>query len=183
MRSILIAVILGLGAVQVAPAEPVAQVQRDLASQRATNLARLAAYLDTGELASDTEGRPASVFRDRKGRLCPMAYLIAASGRTDLVDEVVRTNNQLQLADVKDGPLWDWMLSSGLTREEIIRIQGIARDGYFFEQPRERPPTITAQAPTPARLRASAIKKGKALLRDFTITNVQSLAVAESRRR
>jgi hypothetical protein len=186
MRSILIAAVLGIAGVaglQEAPADPVAQPQADaaLAKQRTLNLERLRVYLETGEFAADEENRPASVFRDPKGRLCAMAYLIAASGRMDLVDEVARTNNRLQLADVKEGPLWDWMLASGLTREEIVRIQGIPRDGFEFLPGREQGPTITASAPTPARLHANAVKKGKSLLREMTINNVQSLAVAESR--
>ena len=184
MRSILLAALLGIAALgQVAPAEPTPHAERDdrLAKQRAVNLERLRVYLEAGEFAADEAGRPASVFRDPEGRLCAMAYLIAASGRTDLVDHVARTNNRLQLADVTEGPLHDWMLASGLTREEIIKIQGIPRDGFEFLPRREAAPTITAQAPTPQRLHANAVKKGKSLLREMKINDARSLAVAESR--
>ena len=185
MRSILIAALLGLAALgQVAPAEPQAERAGNdrLAKQRAINLERLRVYLEAGEFAADEAGRPASVFRDPQGRLCAMAYLIAASGRTDLVDHVARTNNRLQLADVTEGPVFDWMLESGLTREEIVKIQGIPRDGWEFLPGREAAPTITASAPTPARLHANAVKKGKSLLREMKMNDARSLAVAESRR-
>jgi hypothetical protein len=55
-----------------------------------------------------------------------MAELIYRSGRADLVDQVVATNNKLRLADVQDGTLHDWMMSSGLTIEEIAMVQGAA---------------------------------------------------------
>jgi hypothetical protein len=112
-----------------------------------------------------------------------MAHLIAASGRMDLVDKVARENNTLQLADVTGGPLWDWMLASGLTREEIIRIQGIMRAGFDFELPAERGPTIMAQRrllpteprvariPSVSRLRRDVVRKLDDVSRELTIAN------------
>jgi hypothetical protein len=117
-----------------APAVPVASI--DLAKQRAISLQRIRDYLAAAVYPLDEQGRPTSIFRDAEGRLCAMAYLIDASGRRDLVDEVVRTNNKLKLADVKDGPLMDWMLGSGLTQEEIAMVQGVLAIDYdTFERP------------------------------------------------
>ena len=33
-------------------------------------------------------------------------------------------NNEVRLADVQEGPLWDWMIGSGLTHDEIAMVQG-----------------------------------------------------------
>ena len=98
----------------------------ELKATRTLAIARLAAYRKRGEFAANAKGYPMSVFRDAQGRRCPMAELIFQSGHADLVDEVVKTNNGLRLADVHDGPLATWMATSGLTRAEIIEIQGLA---------------------------------------------------------
>lgn len=96
----------------------------ELAGRRATMIGWLHAYAQAGEFPVGPDGMPRSVFRDDRGVRCPMAELIHKSGRDDLVDTVVRTNNALRLADVHDGPLHDWMLGSGLTETEIAMVQG-----------------------------------------------------------
>jgi hypothetical protein len=53
-----------------------------------------------------------------------MAELIHMSGRDELVDEVAKTSNDVRLADIHTGPLYDWMLHSGLTLDEIAMVQG-----------------------------------------------------------
>jgi len=98
-----------------------------LAVHRAQMIQWLREYDAAGRYPTDDRGMPRSVFLDSHGVRCPMAELIHRSGHDDLVAEVVRTNNALRLADVHDGPLYDWMTSSGLTRDEIIMIQGIAQ--------------------------------------------------------
>ncbi|MEO8703868.1 MAG: hypothetical protein ABI867_27705 [Kofleriaceae bacterium] len=171
-------------------AKSVVDAHARLAKQRALNLARLATYREAGVFTADAAGRPLSVFRDAAGRLCPMAYLIAASGRTDLVDHVARTNNTLQLADVTEGPLWDWMLASGLTREEIIHIQGIMRFGYDLEgveQPRlmvrvnKSGNARDAAVPTGERMKRAVVRRLDTIGRELAIADAQSLAVATSR--
>lgn len=118
--------------------EPAAPIEADLlAARRAAQIERLAAYRLAGAYTTDERGYPTGVFRDAAGRHCPMAHLIHLSGRDDLVDETVRTNNRLQLADVHDGPLMAWMLDSGLTQEEIVMVQGImnvyGNEGFQLE--------------------------------------------------
>ncbi|MCW5809028.1 MAG: hypothetical protein KIT31_42135 [Deltaproteobacteria bacterium] len=143
MRSILTIVICAALAActHQGPGPAVAVVKADLAVQREISLQRLRAYAEAGVFPLDERGRPTSIFRDGEGRLCAMAFLIDASGRRDLVDEVVRTNNRLKLAEVKDGPLMDWMLSSGLTQEEIALIQGeLVMDYVRFENPNHPEP-------------------------------------------
>jgi hypothetical protein len=78
-----------------------------------------------------------------------------------------------------------------LTREEIIRIQGIARLGYDFERPiipvpREQPAPIMASTaiappPSPSVLRREMVKRAEAVERELAMHTEVSLAVAESR--
>jgi hypothetical protein len=114
------------------PTQPATVVdsRAELAANRAALLDRLHDYWLAGEFPLDEQQRPASVFRDGAGRECPMASMISQSGHSELVAEVVRTNNHLRLADVEAGPLMAWMLTSGLTRDEIILVQGAADLDY-----------------------------------------------------
>jgi hypothetical protein len=111
------------------PIPPVSTPAADfaLAGRRAQMIEWLREYDAAGQYPTDARGLPLSVFRDARGMLCPMAWLIHRSGRDDLVDAAVRTNNHLRLADVHAGPLYDWMTSSGLTQPEIAMVQGAMR--------------------------------------------------------
>jgi len=63
-------------------------------------------------------------FRDAAGNLCAMAFLIAASGRGDLVDHIARTRNYAFVPDLVDVPgLAQWLEDHGLTVSEAARIQ------------------------------------------------------------
>lgn len=97
----------------------------ELAARRAQMLSWLHDYREAGVFPTDALGRPASVFVDERGVRCPMAELVHKSGRDDLVAAVAREHNAVRLADVHDGPLHDWMLASGLTRDEINLVQGV----------------------------------------------------------
>jgi hypothetical protein len=98
--------------------------QTVLALHRAEMLQWLHEYARNGVFPTDSRGMPLSVFRDAHGVRCPMAELIHRSGHDELVESVVRQNNALRLADVHAGPLHDWMQASGLSREEIVMVQG-----------------------------------------------------------
>ncbi len=63
------------------------------------------------------------VWLDDFGNLCAAATIIAADWGRDATVRVAADNNFLRLADVADGPLLDWMLTSGLTHHEIVAIQ------------------------------------------------------------
>lgn len=98
--------------------------EKELRAARKKQIARLQAYAEKGEFAMNIRGRGlAFVWRDDAGRLCAMAHLVDASGRSDLVDRVAKEDNDLQLAGVTEGELYEWMLRSGLTKEEIQLIQ------------------------------------------------------------
>ncbi len=63
------------------------------------------------------------IFVDRRGVPCAVAYLMLKSGREDLVRQVVETNTYVRIGDLREGPVLDWIRSSGLTQEECARIQ------------------------------------------------------------
>lgn len=75
-------------------------------------------------------GQRVPYFRDADGTLCAMAFLIAASGRGDLVDRVARTRNNATIPELADEPgLAQWLEDHGLTLSEAARIQPSYDDG------------------------------------------------------
>jgi hypothetical protein len=107
------------------PAEPDRiAIRAQLAEHRAEQIAHLHAYGEKRRFPDHTT--PASsvhIFRDPQGRLCAVANLIDTDGRHDLVEATVRDNNALSIADVHGGPVMKWIVTSGLTQEELVRIQ------------------------------------------------------------
>jgi len=103
-----------------------------LAGRRAQLVGWLHDYRMAGVYPKDAAGHAASVFVDGSGIRCPMAELVHESGRDDLVEAVRRENNTVRLADVHAGALFDWMLASGLTQEEIAMVQGAMNIEYQF---------------------------------------------------
>ncbi|MFO0553947.1 MAG: hypothetical protein U0271_36535 [Polyangiaceae bacterium] len=133
-----------------------------LKTQRNLQIARLRDYRDAGEFAQNQEqGGLRFVWRDEAGRLCAMANLVAQSGRNDLVDEVARDHNDLQLATVTSGELYDWMLESGLTQEEVQLIQEPDFAGGRFEQP---PSQVSVKLPQTSEQQAWFIRRKRAHL-------------------
>ena len=82
-------------------------------------------YRNAGRFpVNDKFGSPTPLFRDSKGTLCAMAYLIDRSGREDIVDKVEATRNNAYIAELADDPaLIAWLDSSGLSVDEAARIQ------------------------------------------------------------
>jgi hypothetical protein len=101
-----------------------ATIRAKLAKNRAANLARFRVYQKKGSFPNNTftDGK-LNVWRDQFGNLCAAATIISLSGEDDLVLNVADTNNFIRLADVTQGPLMDWILTSGLTQAEIAAIQ------------------------------------------------------------
>ena len=101
-----------------------ATVRAALAKARAANLARFRAYQQAGVFPSNTfKGGKLNVWLDEAGHFCAAATIIRASGQTELADRVAEQTNFIRLATVKQGPLMDWILTSGLTQQEIAAIQ------------------------------------------------------------
>jgi hypothetical protein len=101
-----------------------ATVRAALATARATNLAAFRVYQKKGVFPSNTfKPGKLNVWLDDDGHFCAAATIIKMSGMDDLVNKVAEQNNFIRLADVKTGPLMDWILTSGLTQDEIAAIQ------------------------------------------------------------
>ena len=99
-------------------------VRAKLVEQRAANLARFRSYY-RGKVYPSNVYKPGelNVWRDEDGHFCAAATIIRSSGEVALVDKVAEQSNFIRLADVKQGPLMDWILTSGFTQEEIVMIQ------------------------------------------------------------
>jgi hypothetical protein len=101
-----------------------AALRAKLAEQRAANLARFRAYRTAGVYPSNVyKPELANVWRDQGGHYCAAATIIRASGQAALVARVAEQDNFIRLADVTSGPLMDWILTSGLTQDELALIQ------------------------------------------------------------
>ncbi|HSE52195.1 MAG TPA: hypothetical protein VLB00_08385 [Gemmatimonadales bacterium] len=93
---------------------------------RAEQIVQLRRYSSAGAFPSNTyhPGKRTPYFRDARGNLCAMAFLIAASGRGDIVDHIARNRNYAFVPDLIDEPgLAEWLGEHGLTVEEAARIQ------------------------------------------------------------
>jgi hypothetical protein len=122
-------------------------LRQELAQRRAIHLDQLLAYADAGEFpANKVANGPLNVFIDDEGHVCAAANLINLDGYGALVKKTARTDNYIVLAQVTKGPLFDWMLTSGFTQEEIAQIQ----EPYMPTAeigPQENPQIATSVAP------------------------------------
>jgi len=107
--------------------EPVldrASVRAALIKARHRNLENFRAYEKAGVFPSNTyQPNQLNVWRDQDGHFCAAATIIRMSGQTELVDRVADQNNFIRLADVTQGPVMDWILTSGFTQDELGAIQ------------------------------------------------------------
>jgi len=93
---------------------------------RAEQIEQLRRYSAQGAFPRNTyhPGKRTPYFRDARGNLCAMAFLIAASGRGDIVDHIARNRNYAFVPDLIDEPgLAEWLRDHGLTVKEAARIQ------------------------------------------------------------
>jgi hypothetical protein len=90
-------------------------------------VAELRRYKDRGEFPHnyDFPGEAVPYFVDREtGVHCAVANLLAKSGRSDIVDRVRRTNNNVWVAELRgDTAFRGWLNENGLTLAEAARIQ------------------------------------------------------------
>lgn len=95
-----------------------------LARQRAQQVERLMAYADARvfPLNTTTPGLQSQLL-DGNRNPCAMAHLAIASGQGDLIATLADKDNALQFAEVTEGPLYDWIVTSGLTQEEAAFVQ------------------------------------------------------------
>jgi hypothetical protein len=95
-------------------------------SARSMLIDRLEEYAAAGRFPHNhvEPGQFVPVFRDDHRTLCAMGYLIASTGRTDIVEDVVRNNNLAYIPHLAgDARLLRWLDSTGLTVAEAARIQ------------------------------------------------------------
>lgn len=98
-------------------------------AQRASRvklIAWLREYRDAGQFPENDRFANESVpfFRDTKGTLCAMAYLVDRSGRGDIVDHIAKTRNNAFIRELTDDArLVAWLDASGLSVSEAARIQ------------------------------------------------------------
>jgi hypothetical protein len=101
-----------------------ATVRAALAQARVASLDSFRWYQRTGVFPSNTyKPGKLNVWLDEDGHFCAAATIIKLSGQDALVNQVAEQNNFIRLADVKQGPLMSWILTSGLTQDEIAAIQ------------------------------------------------------------
>jgi hypothetical protein len=107
----------------VAPLLTRAAVRDALIKARHRNLSAFRQYQKKGVFPSNTfSDKTLNVWRDADGHFCAAATIIRSSDAA-LVDRVAEQNNFIRLANVTQGPLMDWILTSGFTQEEIDAIQ------------------------------------------------------------
>lgn len=96
-----------------------------LAERRAATIAHFIAYRDarTYPINELPGGGFRHVWIDPAGNLCAAATLISKDWGRDATIAVGRENLELKIADVTKGPVLDWILTSGLTRAELVAIQ------------------------------------------------------------
>lgn len=103
-----------------------ARLRTLLTKRRAKNVRSFAAYVARGSYPHNfaTPDR-LNVWIDEEGHMCAAATMIfrsSTSART-LVRDTAKNDNYVRLADVDSGPLLDWILTSGLTHDEVVAIQ------------------------------------------------------------
>lgn len=148
-------------------------LRTELGSRRAQAIGFVHDYRQAARFPTDDRGMPLSVFMDNHGVRCPMAEIMFLTGHSDLVMAVVGKANDLRLADVHSGPLYDWMLHSGLTRNEIIMVQGLLSPSEMMlnvEAPRD---PVMAKSDVVERLEAA-----EKLLRDSTEDSLRDAVAA-----
>ena len=113
------------------PAGSEARWREKLEARREMMLQRLHAYWTAGDFVQnpDPSGGPGHFIVDALGKRCPLASIIERSGRGDLVEEAARKNNNVKVVDLRDGPILEWILQSGLTQEECVLIQRPSMSG------------------------------------------------------
>ena len=100
------------------------KVRAKLAEARERSIAAFHAYRTTSSYPSNTFTDGAlNVWRDLEGRFCAAATILRVTGGLLMSERIAAEDNNIKLADVTDGAMMDWILTSGLTQEELALIQ------------------------------------------------------------
>jgi hypothetical protein len=113
--------------IMIAPVAPMPtrmQVRAKLAERRKMVIERFLAYREARVYPVNRNiSGTGHVWLDDFGNLCAAATLIAGDWGRAASESVSRENNNIALADVTEGELYSWILTSGLTKAEIVSIQ------------------------------------------------------------
>ena len=117
------------------PAKPAldrAALRAKLAARREQVMQRFLAYREarTYPINNLPGGGFRHVWLDDFGHLCAAATLVSNDWGRDAAIRAGAANREIKIADVKQGPLADWVLTTGLTHAELVAIQVPG-----FEQP------------------------------------------------
>lgn len=137
------------------PPRPQEDLRATLAKNRARHLDQLHDYWMAGAFPkNEVSSVITNIFRDSEGHLCAVANMIQKDGGNDaLIDETARAHNTIRLADVSAGPLYDWILTSGFTQEEIAMIQVPYMSPQRMSEEAERGRLVERLSAVEARLR------------------------------
>jgi len=96
-----------------------------LAQERLTNIRRLHRYQQRGmfPINEHDSDRAVPVFVDNYDTACAVGHLMRQAGWGEEVATIQANNNLVYVIDVADGPVVDWVITSGLTQEEAAIIQ------------------------------------------------------------
>jgi hypothetical protein len=101
-----------------------AKLKAKLIERRKQTVKNFLAYRDARVYPINTvlEGGYQHVWLDENGHLCAAATLVSKDWGREIAIRIGKTDNQLKIADAT-GELADWILTSGLTRAELVAIQ------------------------------------------------------------
>jgi hypothetical protein len=123
-----------------------AQVRAALDARRKVTIQRFLAYRDAKVYpVNPGPDATAHVWIDRAGHLCAAATLVSLDWGRDAAINAGKADVHLKLANARTGPLADWILTSGLTRHELVAIQ---LPGSFVN--RRPPPNVAPEPVTPS---------------------------------
>ncbi len=135
---------------------------------RAKHIEVLRGYREAGVFPHNHvfESRYSPVFVDEHGTHCAVGFLIARSGRQDIVDRVARSRNYATVPQLADDPeLVAWLGEAGLSLEEAARIQPAYNGPCCSVDPARRP---TSHGYATASMLATGLGGGMAAWNLFT---------------
>jgi hypothetical protein len=107
--------------------DPARPMREQLVARRHAQIARLHAYAEAGVFPKNY-GSPIPIhqLKDPQGNLCAVANLVHLDGHDDVIDAMSIDHNDVLIGEETSGPLHEWVLTSGLTAEEVANIQAPA---------------------------------------------------------
>ncbi len=120
-----------------------AELRRALGEQRKVNLARFHDYRRAKVYPHDWDTpdgklQMVNVWRDPQAHLCAVATLVHLDGKDAMVETIAKDQNSIQTANLTDGPLVDWIMTSGFTQEEVVMIQAPTEADVEMMEAQER---------------------------------------------